>query len=344
MNTDELRLAEWLAKKNDTPTFSLNPVEKPDMSPFLVHLTGKNSLMNILQGANSGNVRANWGFLKSGVPNYSSASNYHAPVVCFTESPIFALDFFRLRSFKRFMQDQQYGIGFSKSKLILNRGVRPVLYLDRKTNSNLLKIIQLAENSDLSLTGDQAINKELSDTVRDLKPLLFPMFETNPAQGFMWEREWRYPSPKGLNFHYSEIEIICCPVEERQQIADQLGEFSKNIEIVENWREYDEVKSYLESRGVDILGGLTLGNIEDLNKLYKLRDNVGQIMHGLCLFKTTFKLTSTTFNDSYVEDKLKNLLDYHWRVEQQIELISGYEQERADEMHRQYLQELRPDY
>ena len=42
----------WHDCKITTPTFSLTPVEKPDASPFLIHMTGRDSLVNILKGEN----------------------------------------------------------------------------------------------------------------------------------------------------------------------------------------------------------------------------------------------------------------------------------------------------
>jgi hypothetical protein len=41
---------EWNKRRILTPTFQLTPLEKPDMSPYLVHMTGKGSLVNTLKG------------------------------------------------------------------------------------------------------------------------------------------------------------------------------------------------------------------------------------------------------------------------------------------------------
>jgi hypothetical protein len=35
----------WNHYRNTTPTFDLTSVEKPDLSPFLIHMTGKDSLV-----------------------------------------------------------------------------------------------------------------------------------------------------------------------------------------------------------------------------------------------------------------------------------------------------------
>ncbi len=85
----------WKDYEIDTPTFQLTPVEKPDMSPFLVHMTGKNQIISILQSNNAPNqIHDGHGYLKANVPEHAS-KGFDAPVVCFTESPTFALDFFR---------------------------------------------------------------------------------------------------------------------------------------------------------------------------------------------------------------------------------------------------------
>ena len=93
--------AYWKNYEINTPTFQLTPIEKPDMSPFLVHMTGKEQIIHILRGQNAPEkLEDGYGFLKAAVPKQSTGG-YTAEVVCFTDSPTFALDFFRYRSFQR---------------------------------------------------------------------------------------------------------------------------------------------------------------------------------------------------------------------------------------------------
>merc|ERR1739848_108017 len=87
---------KWSEFANTTPTFKLTPVEKPDMSPYLIHLTGKKAIKSILKGEDRP-IGQDEGFLKACVPE-SNQNHYDAKVVCFTDSPTFALDFFRYRS------------------------------------------------------------------------------------------------------------------------------------------------------------------------------------------------------------------------------------------------------
>jgi hypothetical protein len=105
----------WKDYEISTPTFELTPVEKPDMSPFLFHMTGRNALLSVLRGegvTEGTELAAKHGFLKACIP--SGNGGYTASVVCFTESPAFALDFFRYRSFRRWQEDQQFGVGVNQ--------------------------------------------------------------------------------------------------------------------------------------------------------------------------------------------------------------------------------------
>jgi hypothetical protein len=95
----------WTDFKIDTPTFRLSPVEKPDLSPFLFHMTGRQEIKSILS-PDIVNFPKDNGFLLSSVPEAQAEDrNYDAEVVCLTESPTFCLDFFRYRSFRRWQRD-----------------------------------------------------------------------------------------------------------------------------------------------------------------------------------------------------------------------------------------------
>src|SRR5260221_14656724 len=90
----------WQEFKNDTPTFRLTPVDKPDMSPYLIHMTGKSAIASILKGEGRLDEQQieGEGFLMSSVPEYAkdaseaTGEGFDAPVVCFTESPTFSID------------------------------------------------------------------------------------------------------------------------------------------------------------------------------------------------------------------------------------------------------------
>ena len=45
-----LTYADWLIYHIATPSLSLTPVEKPDTSPYLIHMTGKAEIASILRG------------------------------------------------------------------------------------------------------------------------------------------------------------------------------------------------------------------------------------------------------------------------------------------------------
>lgn len=231
----------WTEFRIDTPTFKITSVEKPDMSPFLFHMTGGEALTSILTGAGM-TLPENTGFLRSCIPE--SSGNYNAKVVCFTESPTFALDFFRYRSFARWSNDQRFGIGFDKSELV-RCNVRPCVYADSQLTSDINKI---KKHFDLLPMADQQLSSLFKSFIDRIYPLTTPLLEEELFQGYMWEREWRHTDPKGLIFPYRAIKIICCPESEEQAIRKILGRYSTDIKFVRSWKEYNEVTSFLKNR------------------------------------------------------------------------------------------------
>lgn len=324
---------EWLRKKIDTPTFELTSVEKPDMSPFLVHLTGKNSLISIIKGEGAADQLSGKGFLRSGIPSYAMQGTYHAPVVCFTESPLFALDFFRIRTPGRFFMDQRYGIGFSKSALACRRNVRPVLYLDAAANGQLLRIIKLAEEGKVSIND---VNSErLLERLKLLKPLMFPIFEGSAKQGFMWEREWRYPKDDGFVFDHDEIKIICCPAEERNELISHLGRHATGIRFVENWQEYNELVTYLKSLE-ELPKGEEISNVQDIGELLAVQQSYENMLYGLNAYKKAFA-GDTEFHNDYLEQAIQKVLLNHNMAERQLEYLTSLQQEMMEEMHKDFV-------
>lgn len=221
----------WSKHKIKTKTLELRPFEKSDMSPFLVHMTTENAIKSILESG----TKEFHGKIEASKPTQSRSNWYGHKVVCFTETPIFSIDFFRHKSHDRWLKDLRYGIGFSK-KALADCGVRPALYIDK----TLLKLIA-------SLRGFSMTSKDL-ELYNSIAPIMTPLDHNTNNQGFMWEREWRYPDEGGFEFHYEDIEIICCPFNEVAFISEILGEYSNNITFVETWGEYEEVSKYLESR------------------------------------------------------------------------------------------------
>ena len=231
----------WKDFHIDTPTFRITSVEKPDMSPFLFHMTSGRSLISILCGTGV-ELQPNNGFLKSCTPKTSGT--YNAKVVCFTESPTFALDFFRYRSYERWISDQRFGIGFDKSQLV-KRGVRPCVYADNQLTSD---INRLKEYFDELGSSDPHLSSILRSLIEKIYPLTTPLLENEASQGYMWEREWRYTDSGGLVFPYGAIKLICCPEDEELAIKKILGVYASKVKFVRAWREYNEVTSYMESR------------------------------------------------------------------------------------------------
>jgi hypothetical protein len=199
-------------------------------------MTGKRTILSILNGSDEQS-----GLIKACVPE-DSKSWYKEAVVCFTDSPIFAIDAFRYIRFRRWQMDMRFGIGFSKDKLV-KKGVRPVLYC----GSELIgKFKKMADAIPKKVSGTFEVISQ--STVEDVMPLMNSIMENEPKQGFMWEREWRYPHKDGFAFSYDDIDVICCPEDEQEEIVKLLGEHVNNIKFVRSWSQYNEVKEFLESR------------------------------------------------------------------------------------------------
>jgi hypothetical protein len=224
----------YSAERNTTPTFCLTPGEKPDMSPYLFHLTTEKKLESILKDKK----------LQASIPR-GSENSFSYKIVCFTETPIFALDFFRYRwSNNRERLDLNYGIGFSKEKMV-NRGVYPAIYASKDLNSSIKSIFSTLEKLE-NLSGfiDQNFLAEILEVRKQFLPLLTPMFEKMTLQGFMWEREWRIEGD--FEFDYDDIEYICCPLSSKQKIVDIVG--SNKIEFLENWEQYNEITDFIKTQ------------------------------------------------------------------------------------------------
>ncbi len=239
--------ARWESYRIKTPTFQLTPVEKPDMSPFLVHMTGKNEIIQILEGKNApGELGQGNGFLKASVPQeIANKNDYTAEVVCFTESPTFALDFFRYRSYRRWHENQSFGIGFDKANLV-SKKIRPVIYADKELTKQIITSYESYQNRRKQISENKQ-PKTLSDKLAEVTyPLLFPLLEDEEMEGFMWEREWRATEENGFVFSHKDIRIICCPPEEEKGIRDILGNSANDIQFIHTWIEYDDVTRFLE--------------------------------------------------------------------------------------------------
>jgi hypothetical protein len=292
-------------------------------------MTGKNTLIRILRGRSLHediDLPRDHGFIKAVKPSYDGKSwLYNSEVVCFTESPIFALDFFRYRSYERWKSDQLYGIGFSKEYLVCDKKVRPVIYLDGTTNSQLLYFFNqiIDENYKIEDKAGNAVdNKEL---LMKLKPLLFPLMEDTPLQGFMWEREWRYPDSNGLIFPYSAIKVICCPAGERDEIEDILEDYRENIEIVESWREYNDVTSYLKRRNSEVDSEQLdkISEITDIKVLEELQKQNNITLSALEAHYDTFSRMVSGLDENGVGEMIMGLRQKSVEIGERMEAVLG---------------------
>ncbi len=317
----------WRNYRIETPTFKLSSIEKPDLSPFLIHMTGRNQLISILKGENANEdieVPEGNGYLKSVVPTFNGSQGYYnSNVVCFTESPLFALDFFRYRSFNRWESDQQFGIGFSKTDLVNHRNVRPVVYLETETNRELLNLCNKINDDSFVISDNNGEIQDLKPLISKIKPLLFPLLENSRSQGFMWEREWRCPNELGMTFPLSAIKVICCPRNEREEIEQIIGEHSSHIQIVESWKEYDDVTNFLKrrDRNIDKTTIDRIDNIGDIGALNSMKMQNEQTLNTLSSYYSVFKETVNQLEGRSINDTLEDLKNTSKIISDRIEKV-----------------------
>ncbi len=233
------------------------------------------------------------------------------------------MDFFRYRSIRRFQQDQQFGIGFSKEYLIEKRHVRPVVYFDSEANAILLNLCNQIIEDNFRIVDSNNKTKDLKEFFQRIKPFLFPLLENEDMQGFMWEREWRCPYKDGLVFSYNDIEIICCPSDERKAIEEILGDLIEKIEIVESWREYDDVTAYLKRRkketNTEALNKIR--EIDSLPQLIQLKAQNEQTLNALSSYYGVFKETTDGLEARNINQTLADLRKKSEEINEQIKKV-----------------------
>ncbi|WP_278492017.1 hypothetical protein [Acinetobacter gyllenbergii] len=240
----------------------LSPIEKPDMSPFLVHMTGKDQILKILESSENNDC----GVIKAFIPSQSKSSWYDRAVVCFTESVLHSIDSFRYIAFNRFESNLFYGIGFSKEKMAIRHKVKPALYMDKNTIGNLANLDKFIKEIEGELTEE---NSNLKLILDELIPFITPVFQDIDRQGYTWEREWRYFNSfeKDFEFQYKDIAIICCPVSEKRAIEERLGVHAEKVRFVSTWGDYNEVVDFMKSREHNYFFNEHIDCEESLNRL-----------------------------------------------------------------------------
>lgn len=320
---------------NWTPTFRLTSIEKPDMSPYLFHMTSRESLKSILENEETEEGKGRLLALK---PRHCKKDTYDIPMVCFTESPPFALDFFRYRwSDNKDRVNLKYGIGFDKEAMVL-KGVFPTFYVSHELQSQIFSLAKRLNDDNLSKklellsceNGEivQKLNKILNDTrhtLSSVQRLMFPLLENFKYQGYVWEREWRYTSPNNADFifSYDDIRIICCADEDENIFKDIIGKkyIKENpIQFIRTWKEYDEITDFLnrrnqqsnninqkiqerlaERKGIESYIAYLENQEKRINKIKELREILNEQIKKIALIKVFEEISKC----SPVEQNLK---------------------------------------
>lgn len=285
---------EWNNYKITVKPLCLSPIDKPDMSPFLVHMTGKDAILSILksgEGLGEGKINAQ-------VPESSKSKWYEKKVVCFTETVLHAIDSFRYISLSRHQANLFYGIGFSKEKLAIRKDVKPALYMDTRLIGMLA---QLDTNYNKSIDEYDDNDRQIKGLLNSIIPYITPAFQSAQKQGFTWEREWRYFGDDGFEFNYSEIKIICCPENEKKDIQIALGNYANSIKFVSTWGEYNEVVEFMKSREHNFTLGIGQG--ETINNLLEKKTELNRAKNQLQAYQDYAKKLAAQIStlENYVE-------------------------------------------
>ncbi|WP_298770707.1 hypothetical protein [uncultured Shewanella sp.] len=270
--------------------FEIEPKLKPDMSRFLIHMTGKSAIKSIL---NSGKKRGE-GFIRSQVPNGSKSASFTHKIACFTETPIFALGGFVAISQRRRAEGMQYGIGFRKCYMVENN-VRPTLYLDNKVLGSLFNV------------ADSETSEAVNSLLESIKSLAHPLGETMPKQGFTWEREWRFVDETGFYFNFDAIEVICCPKEEQLELQVILGSHLDKIQFVDSWAQYKNHTQHIEHSELKDKISENLDSHDDF-EIEEFLDDYEEHVESLKAYKEY--LLSLQSNADEIERQLEDLIEW----------------------------------
>lgn len=296
----------WDDYKITKKSLQLSPVEKPDMSPFLVHMTGKDQILSILTSSKE----KGFGLIKASIPSQSKSKWYKREVVCFTESVLHSIDSFRYIAINRFESNLLYGIGFSKEKMAIRHKVRPALYIPINTIGKL----GILESSNQESTEDQTLKELLNELI----PFITPIFQDVDRQGYTWEREWRYYNSafKDFEFSYSDISIICCPPGEKYLIEQQLGEYAKKIQFVSTWGEYNEVVEFMKSRTHNFT--LSMASNSKFEELNLRKKEINRTKNQLEAYKEYASSLAAQIDrlEAHISDYEKELKDIDLSLEQ----------------------------
>jgi hypothetical protein len=199
--------------------------------------------------------------------------------------------------------------------------------LDTDCNHRLLALCNKAAVKETKFSNDIKEDNQIKDLLKEIKPLLFPLLENEYQQGFMWEREWRYPKEDGLLFTHGSVRVICCPKDERAEIEEILKDYLNGIQIVESWKEYDEVTNYLKRREREV-NQSQLENIEKINNLAELKalkEQNEQTVNSLEAYYSVFKGSVTIMEGNNISGLLASMKEKSKQISDKIKKLQEEE-------------------
>lgn len=175
-----------------------------------------------LVAGNSPVSDARFGIRTSGMKQRKKKRYFSA--ICFTETPLNEVHSL-LEIADRQVELAPYGLVFLKDNLRI-RGVSPVLYINNEL-----------EDQDSTFQALCSLIESHPNEAEKILPLIAVFGKqirppgvnrrNNKEVDFLWEREWRYPSAKGV-FEFTEDDIFMgiCPHDEIEHFEDMFEDVS----------------------------------------------------------------------------------------------------------------------
>lgn len=126
-----------------------------------------------------------------------------------------------------------------------------------------------------------------------------------------------------MTFPHKAIKVICCPNNEREEIIHLLSDLADNIEIVESWREYDDVTNYLKRRQSEINTEQLnkISQIKDFGTLKELKNQNDRTLNTLEAYYGVFKETVSSLEGRNINQMIDEMKQKSKEIEAQIKAV-----------------------